>query len=131
VSSVLVRRAVVVALMAEALGFAAYAGYLAVLTVREPPTSLGLPVGLVVLTGLLAALLTAAARSVANRRPTVRIPIVVWHILLGLTSAQGLPAAGSSLTAAPLLVVSLVAGLGVLVPGVLDDVSDDRRVGSA
>jgi hypothetical protein len=126
-----VRRAVVVALLVEALGFAVYAAYLAVLTIRQPPASLGLPVGLVVLTGLLAAVLTAGARAVTNRRPAVRIPIVVWHIMLGLTSAQGLPATGSYLTAAPLLVVSLVAGLGVLVPGVLDDVSDDRRVGSA
>jgi len=145
---VLVRRVVVVALTLEAVGFAVAAGYLTLDAVRHPPTSLGLPIGLVALTVLLAVVLAALGRAVAQRRLTARIPIVVWHVMLGLTAAQGMSAPGARLAAAPQLLVSLVAGLGVLVPGVLtesghdatgdagksaDDeaVSDDRRVGPA
>jgi len=125
-----VRRAVVVALLVEALGFAAYGVDLGVATVRQPPAALGLPVGLLVLVALIVTALIGLARAVAHRRRGALVPVVVWHILSGLTAAQGVQGATVHAVAILQLLVSLVAGIGVLVPGVVSDADADADVGA-
>jgi hypothetical protein len=95
---------------------------------------------LLVLVALITAALVGLARAVALRRRGAQVPVVVWHVLSGLTAAQGIPGATVHYVAILQLLVSLVAGIGVLVPGVFAAdvaeagevvVNDDRRAGPA
>ena len=113
-----VRRAVAAALAVEALGAVLLAGGVLLDLGRGRAAEPGGAAVLAAVTVALALALLLLARGVLRRRPGVRVPVLVWQVIQALTAVEG--ATRSPALVAGQLLLGLVAGVGVLLPGVLD-----------
>ncbi len=117
--SIAARRAVALLVLAEAGLLIATGGYLAVATFGVAADQRAADATLAVIALIGGAGLAVVARGTAGGHAWSRSPVVVWQLLQAATAwSSALP--GGWPVRATLLLVAVLAGAGVLLPGVVE-----------
>lgn len=121
-----VARVVVAGVLVEALVLVGYGVFLAFETVAAQPADRVGAAFLAVIVVSFGIALLGCARAVLNRRPEVRVPLLLWQALqvaVAVPAVQQPEALSRWGIGVPLIVLALVVGAGMLHPAVLGPLS--------